>query len=45
MLVRDFQRGDIDSIVEILQLNDQYGCPEVDGSARATVNQKILQLT
>ena len=31
VFVRDFQVGDIDSIVEILKLNNQYGCPEVDG--------------
>lgn len=31
MLIRDFQLGDTDEIVEILKLNDQYGFPEVDG--------------
>jgi len=31
MLIRDFQHGDIDKIVEILRLNNQYGFPEVDG--------------
>lgn len=31
MLVRDFQLADIDEIVGILKLNDQYGFPEVDG--------------
>jgi len=31
MLVRDFQLADIDEIVGILELNDQYGFPEVDG--------------
>jgi len=32
MLIRDFQLADIDEIVEILKLNNQYGFPEVDGS-------------
>jgi hypothetical protein len=31
MLIRDFEIGDIDEIVEILKLNNQYGHPEVDG--------------
>ena len=31
MLIRDFQLRDIDEIVEILRLNNQYGFPEVDG--------------
>lgn len=31
MLIRDFEVGDIDEIVEILKLNNQYGHPEVDG--------------
>lgn len=31
MLIRDFQLADTDEIVEILQLNSQYGHPEVDG--------------
>ena len=31
MLIRDFQLKDIDEIVEILKLNNQYGFPEVDG--------------
>ncbi len=31
MLIRDFQLSDIDDVVEILKLNNQYGCPEVDG--------------
>jgi ribosomal protein S18 acetylase RimI-like enzyme len=31
MLIRDFQVSDIDEIVEILKLNNQYGFPEVDG--------------
>lgn len=31
MLIRDFQLADIDEIVEILKLNNQYGFPEVDG--------------
>ncbi len=31
MLVRDFQPADTVGIVEILQLNKQYGMPEVDG--------------
>jgi N-acetylglutamate synthase-like GNAT family acetyltransferase len=30
-LIRDFQLPDIDEIVEILKLNNQYGFPEVDG--------------
>jgi len=30
-LIRDFKLEDIDAIVEILKLNDQYGLPEVDG--------------
>jgi len=29
--IRDFQFADMDEIVEILKLNDQYGFPEVDG--------------
>lgn len=31
MLIRDFELGDSDEIVEILKLNKQYGHPEVDG--------------
>jgi len=31
-LIRDFQIPDIAEIVEILKLNNQYDCPEVDGS-------------
>ena len=31
MLIRDFQLKDIDEIVEVLKLNNQYGFPEVDG--------------
>ncbi len=31
MLMRDFEVRDIDEIVEILKLNNQYGHPEVDG--------------
>lgn len=31
VLIRDFQLADVDEIVEILKLNDQYGFPEVDG--------------
>ena len=31
MLIRDFEVGDADQVVEILKLNDQYGFPEVDG--------------
>jgi len=31
MLIRDFEVSDIDEIVEILKLNNQYGHPEVDG--------------
>lgn len=30
-LIRDFQLADIDEIVEILKLNNQYGFPKVDG--------------
>jgi ribosomal protein S18 acetylase RimI-like enzyme len=31
-LIRDFQLSDIEKIIEILELNDQYNMPEVDGS-------------
>lgn len=31
VVIRDFQLADIDEIVEILKLNNQYGFPEVDG--------------
>jgi hypothetical protein len=31
VLIRDFQLNDIDAIVEVLRLNNQYGFPEVDG--------------
>jgi len=31
MLIRDFELADIEEIVEILELNGQYGFPEVDG--------------
>jgi len=31
VLTRDFQLADINKIVEILKLNNQYGFPEVDG--------------
>jgi N-acetylglutamate synthase-like GNAT family acetyltransferase len=31
MLIRDFQIVDIDEIMKILRLNNQYGFPEVDG--------------
>lgn len=31
MLVRDFELADINEILEILKLNNQYGFPEVDG--------------
>jgi ribosomal protein S18 acetylase RimI-like enzyme len=31
MMIRDFELADIDGIVAILKLNDQYGFPEVDG--------------
>ena len=31
MLIRDFQLGDVDAIVEALRLNGQYAFPEVDG--------------
>jgi N-acetylglutamate synthase-like GNAT family acetyltransferase len=31
MLIRDFQFSDIDKLVEILKLNNQYSFPEVDG--------------
>lgn len=30
-MIRDFELRDINEIVEILKLNDQYGFPEVDG--------------
>ena len=30
-MIRDFELRDIDEIVEILKLNNQYGFPEVDG--------------
>ena len=30
-MIRDFEPGDADSIVEILKLNNQYGFPAVDG--------------
>ena len=31
VLIRDFRLKDIDEIVEVLKLNNQYGFPEVDG--------------
>jgi len=31
MLIRGFQLADMDEVVEILKLNNQYGFPEVDG--------------
>ena len=31
MPIRDFESTDIEEIVRILELNDQYGFPEVDG--------------
>jgi len=31
VLIRDFQLNDMDEIVEILKLNNQYGFPAVDG--------------
>ncbi|MFQ5822220.1 MAG: GNAT family N-acetyltransferase, partial [Candidatus Heimdallarchaeota archaeon] len=31
MLIRDFELGDTNQVVEILKLNNQYGFPEVDG--------------
>jgi len=31
VLIRDFQLADIGQIVEILELNSQFGFPEVDG--------------
>jgi hypothetical protein len=31
VLIKDFQLADIDEIVKILKLNNQYGFPEVDG--------------
>ena len=31
MRVREFRVSDIENLIEILRLNDQYGCPEVDG--------------
>lgn len=32
MRIRKFEVSDIENLIEILKLNDQYGCPEVDGS-------------
>jgi len=31
LFIRDFEFDDIDEVVEILKLNNQYGFPEVDG--------------
>lgn len=31
MRIRKFQVSDIEELIEILRLNNQYGCPEVDG--------------
>ena len=31
VLIRDFELDDIDDIVEILKLNNQFGFPDVDG--------------
>jgi len=31
VLIRDFEVGDADAVVEILKMNDQFGFPEVDG--------------
>ena len=31
MQIRKFEVSDIEELIEILRLNDQYGCPEVDG--------------
>lgn len=31
VIIRDFQFRDVDEIIEILKLNNQYGFPEVDG--------------
>lgn len=31
MQIRKFEVSDIEDIIEILRLNNQYGCPEVDG--------------
>lgn len=31
MLIRDFQLGDVDVVIEVLKLNGQYAFPEVDG--------------
>jgi N-acetylglutamate synthase-like GNAT family acetyltransferase len=31
MLIREFQLGDVDAVVEVLKLNGQYAFPEVDG--------------
>lgn len=30
-MIRDFRPSDVDQIIQILKLNNQYGCPEVDG--------------
>ncbi len=32
MRIRKFEVSDIEDLTEILRLNSQYGCPEVDGS-------------
>ena len=31
VLIRDFKLGDINDVVEILKLNNQFGFPDVDG--------------
>jgi N-acetylglutamate synthase-like GNAT family acetyltransferase len=31
MQIRKFEVSDIEDLIEILKLNNQYGCPEVDG--------------
>ena len=31
-MIRDFRVDDVDQIVEILEINNQYDYPEVDGS-------------
>jgi len=31
MRIRKFEVNDIEDLIEILRLNNQYGCPEIDG--------------
>ena len=32
MRIRKFEASDVEDLIEILRLNNQYGCPEVDGT-------------